>query len=65
MVSGQPGYNNPGDWPNVYSFRSRHTGGGNFCYADGTVRFVRDSIGLPTYYALATRSGNEAVSVPD
>ena len=24
------------NWPNRYSFRSYHSGGGNFCFADGT-----------------------------
>src|SRR5262249_50100045 len=27
------------DWPNVYSFRSRHPGGLNFAMADGSVAF--------------------------
>ncbi len=54
MDPGQPGYGQPWDWTNVYSFRSRHTGGANFAYGDGSVRFVSDSISLPTYYALAT-----------
>ena len=44
LKNGDPGYNNKGDWPNVYSFRSRHTSGGNFALADGTVRFIADSI---------------------
>ncbi|MCI0457368.1 MAG: DUF1559 domain-containing protein [Gemmataceae bacterium] len=49
----------PGDWQNVYSFRSRHTGGLQFANADGSVRFVSDSISLTTYRALATIRGNE------
>jgi prepilin-type N-terminal cleavage/methylation domain-containing protein/prepilin-type processing-associated H-X9-DG protein len=61
MVAGQPGYNNPGDWPNVYSFRSRHTGGANFCLADGSVRSVSQSIDLNTYRGLSTWNGGEVV----
>jgi prepilin-type N-terminal cleavage/methylation domain-containing protein/prepilin-type processing-associated H-X9-DG protein len=61
MVAGQPGYNNPGDWPNVYSFRSRHTGGANFCLADGSVRSVSQSIDLNTYRALGSWTGGEVV----
>ena len=52
---------NPGDWPNVYSFRSRHTGGGNFALADGSVRFLRDSIDITTYRNAASVSGGEVL----
>ncbi len=47
------------DWPNVYSFRSRHPGGLQFALADGSVRFVQTSIALPIYRAMATRKGGE------
>ncbi len=49
-------------WQTRISFRSRHTGGANFGMADGTVRFVRSTIDLTTYRALATRSGGEVTS---
>jgi prepilin-type N-terminal cleavage/methylation domain-containing protein/prepilin-type processing-associated H-X9-DG protein len=62
MVRGQPGFNNPGDWPNVYSFRSRHTNGANFCLADGSVRFVSASINLTTYRNAASWNGGEVVA---
>jgi prepilin-type processing-associated H-X9-DG protein len=39
--------------------RSRHTGGVNLALCDGSVKFVRDNIGLPTWRALATRAGGE------
>jgi len=65
LVAGQPGYNNPGDWPNVYSFRSRHTGGANFALADGSTRFVTQSIDINLYRALATMKGNEVASAPN
>src|SRR5438270_116254 len=64
LLAGQPGYNNPGDWPNVYSFRSRHGGGANFAMADGSVRFVSDKIDINIYRALATWNGREAVNLP-
>jgi prepilin-type N-terminal cleavage/methylation domain-containing protein/prepilin-type processing-associated H-X9-DG protein len=50
-------------WPNLYSFRSRHPGGLQFGFADGAVHFISDSIPLPVYRALATRNGNETVSL--
>jgi len=52
------------DWPNTYSFHSWHQGGLHFALADGSVRFISDSISLPSYRALATIQGGEAVSEP-
>ena len=56
---------NYNDWPNRYSFHSKHDGGANFCFADGTVRFIFDNINLQTYYDLATIRGGETVTLPD
>ncbi|HLJ95459.1 MAG TPA: DUF1559 domain-containing protein [Gemmataceae bacterium] len=50
-------------WPDLYSFRSRHPGGLQFGFADGSVRFLTDSIALPVYRAFATRNGGENVSL--
>jgi prepilin-type N-terminal cleavage/methylation domain-containing protein/prepilin-type processing-associated H-X9-DG protein len=50
-------------WPDLYSFRSRHPGGLQFGFADGSVHFVKDSIPLPVYRALASRNGGESVSL--
>jgi prepilin-type processing-associated H-X9-DG protein len=46
----------------IYSF---HTGGANILFADGSVRFVRDSITLNTLAALVTKSGGEVVGPND
>ncbi len=54
----------PSDWGNVYSFRSRHPGGLQFAYADGSVRFLPNTITLPVYRALATINGGEPVTAP-
>jgi prepilin-type N-terminal cleavage/methylation domain-containing protein/prepilin-type processing-associated H-X9-DG protein len=49
------------DWPQIYSFRSKHTGGLNFGLADGSVRFVSDNIPLTTYRALGTCNAGETI----
>jgi len=41
------------------SFNSKHTGGGNFALADGSVRFININISATTYSALGTRNGGE------
>lgn len=55
----------PGNWPRVISFRSKHTGGLNFCLADGSVKFLQQDIDPMTYRMLCTRNLGEAVSVPE
>lgn len=40
---------------------SNHSGGVNVAMADGSVRFVQDSVGLQAWWALGTRSGAEAI----
>ncbi len=52
------------DWPNLYSFRSRHTNGANFAMADGSVQFISQSINTQLYGYLATYSGGETVTLP-
>jgi prepilin-type N-terminal cleavage/methylation domain-containing protein len=53
-----------GDWPNMYSFRSKHTNGLQFAMGDGSVRFVNQSIDLPTYRAAASIDGGESLPLP-
>jgi prepilin-type N-terminal cleavage/methylation domain-containing protein/prepilin-type processing-associated H-X9-DG protein len=56
---------NRGDWPNRYAFRSRHPGGLNFAYADGSVRFVFEGVPLQIYHSMATINGSEALEITD
>lgn len=42
--------------------RSRHPGGVNSLLCDGAVRFVKDSVNLPTWQALSTMRGGELIS---
>jgi prepilin-type N-terminal cleavage/methylation domain-containing protein/prepilin-type processing-associated H-X9-DG protein len=46
----------------VVAARSLHAGGVNVLFADGHVQFVKNSVVLATWRALATRGGNEVVS---
>ena len=41
---------------------SNHPGGVNVGFADGSVKFVKDSVNAPTWWAIGTRSGGEIVS---
>jgi prepilin-type N-terminal cleavage/methylation domain-containing protein/prepilin-type processing-associated H-X9-DG protein len=41
---------------------SNHPGGVNMALADGSVRFVKDSVGMQTWWALGTRGGGEVIS---
>ncbi|MGI8981470.1 MAG: DUF1559 domain-containing protein [Pirellulaceae bacterium] len=47
-----------------HHFWSLHPGGGNFLFADGSVRFFHYSA-APLMPSLATRSGNEIVTLPE
>jgi prepilin-type processing-associated H-X9-DG protein/prepilin-type N-terminal cleavage/methylation domain-containing protein len=46
----------------IYSF---HPGGANVLFADGSVRFLRESINIVTLAALATRNGGEVINDAD
>jgi prepilin-type processing-associated H-X9-DG protein/prepilin-type N-terminal cleavage/methylation domain-containing protein len=47
------------------AFGSGHPGGANFAFADGHVRFLRESTSLSVLQALSTRAGGEVVSEGD
>jgi prepilin-type N-terminal cleavage/methylation domain-containing protein/prepilin-type processing-associated H-X9-DG protein len=46
-------------------FSSRHAGGANFVYGDGSVHFVSQNISFPVFQALATIAGGEVNTSTD
>ena len=67
MVLGPAGTEDGPRTPNhpmahVEDYWSRHPGGVNFLFGDGSVRMLKNTINPIVYRALFTRSGNEVVS---
>jgi prepilin-type N-terminal cleavage/methylation domain-containing protein/prepilin-type processing-associated H-X9-DG protein len=55
----------PGQFPNdgfSYGASSAHPGGANVLFGDGSVKFIKSSIGYPTWWSLGTRNGSEVIS---
>ncbi|HEY4232891.1 MAG TPA: DUF1559 domain-containing protein [Lacipirellulaceae bacterium] len=47
-------------WFNAQGFRSRHPGGVQFCFADGSVRFISEDVDNIAYRTSCTRGSGEA-----
>ena len=47
---------------NFVNASSNHPGGANFAFADGSVKFIKDSINMLVYGSLGTRTGGEVIS---
>ncbi|MGE3803231.1 MAG: DUF1559 domain-containing protein [Gemmataceae bacterium] len=56
----QPG--KPGNPCDAHHFWSLHPGGGNWLFADGSVRFLSYNIGTATQKALASKAGGEVLN---
>jgi prepilin-type N-terminal cleavage/methylation domain-containing protein/prepilin-type processing-associated H-X9-DG protein len=48
-------------WTGIVPARSRHIGGVNVCMADGSVRFIRDSIDLHTWQCLGNAKDGQVL----
>jgi prepilin-type N-terminal cleavage/methylation domain-containing protein/prepilin-type processing-associated H-X9-DG protein len=60
----QPGGIPASAWELHHGFKSRHPGGVQFAFADGSVTLIRDNVPLGLYRALGTISGGETVAAP-
>jgi prepilin-type N-terminal cleavage/methylation domain-containing protein/prepilin-type processing-associated H-X9-DG protein len=56
-----PGSDWERDFNTAMGFKSRHPGGVNFLFADGSTTFLRDEIDYTTYQMLGARSDGEAI----
>jgi prepilin-type N-terminal cleavage/methylation domain-containing protein/prepilin-type processing-associated H-X9-DG protein len=41
---------------------SNHSGGANLCLADGSVKYIKDSVNIQAWWGLGTRAGGETLS---
>lgn len=62
-ATGSNSSSNPWVQQRLSTMGSGHTGGANVTLADGSVRFVRDSVPLPTLQAMCTRAGGEIANI--
>ena len=61
-INSKVGYNNSLNNFNDMSFGSNHSGGANFVFCDGSVRFLPDSTPILVFKAMASRNGGEVYS---
>jgi prepilin-type N-terminal cleavage/methylation domain-containing protein/prepilin-type processing-associated H-X9-DG protein len=52
----------PGGFNDAITAGSLHSGGVNVCFTDGSVKFVKDSISIPVWWAIGSRNQSEIVS---
>jgi prepilin-type N-terminal cleavage/methylation domain-containing protein/prepilin-type processing-associated H-X9-DG protein len=52
------------NWNVSWGFKSKHSGGANFLFGDGSVRFLRESLDPKTYALLGCRNDGQPVNIP-
>jgi prepilin-type N-terminal cleavage/methylation domain-containing protein/prepilin-type processing-associated H-X9-DG protein len=59
---GTPSWPNAANGMNFANASSNHPGGANVMFGDGSVKFIKDSINMQTWWALGTRNSGEVIS---
>ena len=49
------------NWNNSWGFKSNHTNGANFVFADGSVKFISQSIDMTAYQLLGGRNDGQPI----
>jgi prepilin-type N-terminal cleavage/methylation domain-containing protein/prepilin-type processing-associated H-X9-DG protein len=62
QLGGPPGTVNPQKLPYAWDMSSRHPGGLNVCFADGSVHFIKNTINAVIWFGLQTVNGREIIS---
>jgi prepilin-type N-terminal cleavage/methylation domain-containing protein/prepilin-type processing-associated H-X9-DG protein len=57
----QHSFNN---WDVSWGFKSKHPGGANFVFVDGSVHFLNEAMSMQTYCQLGCRKDGQAVTIP-
>ncbi len=65
---GEPGYqqstcNDEAHWGAAQGFKSRHSGGAQFTFCDGSVQFLTDDIDYNTYQQLGDRRDGQTIGI--
>jgi len=55
---------NAWNWGMTWGFKSKHAGGANFAFSDGSVHFIAENVDMKTYQLLGCRNDGQHVDIP-